>query len=453
MTMGKRAMTAVSISIPIAVFLILQSQGIGIFSLGTIFDRNIIQTPNALVRTGLLMSQEGANVYVAWVTATDNQDVFVRASNDGGKSFGPINNVSESEGKSVTRALGSKGSALYVVWVDEVEDNHDVYFRRSMDGGRTFENKINLSNSEGNSEFPVIDAEGPTLYVAWIDDTQGNDEVLFRASHDSGATFGEVINLSNNNGNSESPRIIAQGSNVYVVWHDDSDGDFDVLFRASHDAGRTFDPTINLSDNAEDSGFAVLAVGGTNVYAAWIDHTNGRQEIFFRVSKDAGTTFGPIKNLSQSEVKSTFPSIDADGPLVCVTWIDEGMEMTLYASCSMEGSDFRETIQIASGKELKSNIIWVEGMDVYTSWIDASSAVNGVFLRVSNDAGKSFTPPKSIAVGQIDTVRVMAKGTNVYALWSDKKCDDEECRSVTINAYFSRSTNNGITFENPVRLN
>ena len=38
---------------------------------------------------------------------------------------------------------------------------------------------------------------GDNVYVAWWTNKTGNDEVNFRASTDGGATFGEKINLSN----------------------------------------------------------------------------------------------------------------------------------------------------------------------------------------------------------------------------------------------------------------
>ncbi|MFI5405575.1 MAG: hypothetical protein ACHQ1D_03570 [Nitrososphaerales archaeon] len=38
---------------------------------------------------------------------------------------------------------------------------------------------------------------GDNVYVAWWTNKTGNDEVLFRASTDAGKTFGDKINLSN----------------------------------------------------------------------------------------------------------------------------------------------------------------------------------------------------------------------------------------------------------------
>jgi hypothetical protein len=342
---------------------------------------------------------------------------------------------------------------VYVGWVDDSSGNLDVYLRRSVDGGRTFDPVINLSSNSGNSEFPSIEVEGPVVYTTWVDDTYGSSEISFRVSHDAGATFAEAINLSNSEGNSESPTIAAEGPDVYVLWHDDTGGNFDVFLRASHDSGKTFGPAINLSNSEGNAGFAVVVVDGASVSVAWIDLMNGRQDIFSAVSRDAGETFSSPVNLIKSDARSTLPTIDADGPLVCVSWIDEATDIEMYVSCSVEGQYFAEPISIARGENIRSNAIHVEGKDVYSFWLETGSSVNGLFLSASNDGGKTFAPSVNIALGKIDSGSIVAEGTNVYVLWSDSRCEDEACTMTTVNAYFGRSTNQGRTFEIPARLN
>jgi hypothetical protein len=39
------------------------------------------------------------------------------------------------------------------------------------------------------------------------------------------------------------------GNNVYVVWWTNRSGNWEVMFRASNDAGQTFGPVINLGTN------------------------------------------------------------------------------------------------------------------------------------------------------------------------------------------------------------
>src|SRR5207245_2706682 len=104
-----------------------------------------------------------------------------------------------------------------------------------MDSGTTFSNTVNLSNNPGVSANPQIDASGSNVSVIWNDRTLGlNDDILLRSSTDDGTTFSSTANLSNNLGVSVNPQIESSGSNIYVVWEDDTDspGIADVFFRA-----------------------------------------------------------------------------------------------------------------------------------------------------------------------------------------------------------------------------
>ena len=48
-------------------------------------------------------------------------------------------------------------------------------------------------------------------------------------------TFGSTKNLSNNDGDSLDPQIDATGNNVYTVWEDKTKGDGDTFFKRSTD--------------------------------------------------------------------------------------------------------------------------------------------------------------------------------------------------------------------------
>ena len=60
---------------------------------------------------------------------------------------------------------------------------------------------------------------GDNFYVAWWTNKTGNDEVNFRASTDGGATFGEKINLSNTtDAASTRTEIDSDADSVVVTW-------------------------------------------------------------------------------------------------------------------------------------------------------------------------------------------------------------------------------------------
>ncbi len=61
-----------------------------------------------------------------------------------------------------------------------------------------------------------VATSGDNVYIAWWTNKSGDWEVMFRASHDHSKTFGPKINLSNTpNSNSVDTQVAAEGSNRF----------------------------------------------------------------------------------------------------------------------------------------------------------------------------------------------------------------------------------------------
>lgn len=71
-----------------------------------------------------------------------------------------------------------------------------------------------------------------------------------RRSTDKGATFENIINLSNNIGSTGEISVVASGNNVYVAWADFHITDIEIHYRRSTDNGATFEDTVNLSSDS-----------------------------------------------------------------------------------------------------------------------------------------------------------------------------------------------------------
>jgi hypothetical protein len=70
-------------------------------------------------------------------------------------------------------------------------------FKVSTDGGKTFSDKMNLSNSHNSdSQDAQIAAAGNSVYVTWWERNATSNEPVMRVSNDNGKTFGEKIMLS-----------------------------------------------------------------------------------------------------------------------------------------------------------------------------------------------------------------------------------------------------------------
>jgi hypothetical protein len=87
------------------------------------------------------------------------------------------------------------GNNIYIVWwTNDTTGNNEVIFRASNDGGQTFGDKINLSNTtNANSTRAEIDSGANSVVVTWWETNQTDDTPVMRLSSDNGATFGPLL--------------------------------------------------------------------------------------------------------------------------------------------------------------------------------------------------------------------------------------------------------------------
>jgi len=116
--------------------------------------------------------------------------------------------------------------------------------------GVTLPDKKLIDTSTGERKAPLATSGDKNVYVAWPSNKTGNnEEVMFKASTDGGKTFSDKMNLSNSpKSDSQDVQIAAAGSNVYVTWWERNQTMNEPVFRASNDNGKTFGQEIMLSE-------------------------------------------------------------------------------------------------------------------------------------------------------------------------------------------------------------
>ncbi|HEY9387685.1 MAG TPA: hypothetical protein VIP70_11645 [Nitrososphaeraceae archaeon] len=93
------------------------------------------------------------------------------------------------------------GDNVYVAWWtnNTANNNDEVNFRASSDGGLSFGDKINLSNTTNSDSSSVeIDSDADAVVVTWWETNQTSDTPVMRVSSDNGVTFGPVLRLAPN---------------------------------------------------------------------------------------------------------------------------------------------------------------------------------------------------------------------------------------------------------------
>jgi hypothetical protein len=229
------------------------------------------------------MAIYASNVFITWASVGIGKkiDVFFRASHNGGASFLPIKDLSADSGDSREPILATASKDnLYIIWRDDTTGNYEIYFRASHNNGTTFAPVKNLSKNSGVSREAVVTASGSNVYALWRDNTPGNYDVFFRASHDGGRTFAGIVDLSGRSGirklsgSRDRAQLAASGNYVFAVWDKKVLRNFEVFLSASTDYGRSFLPAVNLSNDSGTSNAQLVAAYGSTANAIWLDDTN-----------------------------------------------------------------------------------------------------------------------------------------------------------------------------------
>jgi len=150
----------------------------------------------------------------------------VRLTNDPGWSTTSFNNA---------WCIASNGDTIHVVWYDNRDGNYEIYYKRSVDGGSNWESDLRLTNNSASSEMPSISVSGSFVHIVWYDFRDGNNEIYYNRSTDSGTSWGLDTRLTDQSSNSDYPCISASGNNVNIVWRDGRDGNWEIYYKNSTD--------------------------------------------------------------------------------------------------------------------------------------------------------------------------------------------------------------------------
>jgi hypothetical protein len=186
----------------------------------------------------------GEQVFVAYRSLVEDgshgfiRDIAVMSSTDGGRSFGPVTQVSDEHwyldacpiaGPSLVHHEGR----LYAAWMDGRTAprgsffDGDIWFASSSDQVESFtaNRKVNAGESAHNT-LPVLAVGGSgRIHLAW--QAQDEDALYYTTSDDGGESFAPPVALAGNEeperGSPAMPSIaMDESGQVYLAWLDRS---------------------------------------------------------------------------------------------------------------------------------------------------------------------------------------------------------------------------------------
>jgi hypothetical protein len=309
---------------------------------GTTFGSPINLSDNSGFSEHPQIAAYNNNVYTIWADDTSgNREVLFTRSEDNGMSFDKIKNLSNNTSDSFNQEIAVFGDNVYIVWLDQGEGaNTNILLRASADGGTTFGRTVNISSNANQETFPKVAAYEGSVYIAWNKLPENPDEIdnsglFFVRSLDAGNTFDNIIKLNREHAFGEL-QVAAFDETVYVVSGGLHTLDvYSIFFTKSIDGGRSFSEPVTIDEN--NASFANplnVEVGAYNEQFSYIAaqaSLSGNEEIL--LLEMTGNNSTRVINLSNNPKISECPSIAMAGDNVYVVWEDmtPGNHEILYA--------------------------------------------------------------------------------------------------------------------------
>lgn len=284
--------------------------------------RRISNSPRTSDYPSLAVSD--SNIHVVWRDDRDGyEQIYYKRSIDNGETWGQDVRLTGNPVYPSYPSIATSDTAVHLVWQDLRDGNLEIYYKRSLDNGLTWSEDIRLTNGSGNSEFPSVEAQGSNVYVVWNDNLEGNFEIYYTHSLDNGETWGEYTRLTKADGISEHPSLVAEGSRFHLAWSDQRPGNPEIYYKNSTDAGATWSEDNRLSYSAGNSLNPSLVVSDSNIFISWHDTRDGNFEIYFINSTDLGATWSADTNLSAHPASSYSPFVALTDTTVHLIWHDD----------------------------------------------------------------------------------------------------------------------------------
>lgn len=247
----------------------------------------------------------------------------------GGKSN--VSNTLFVDSWQVDQAVG--GTDIHVVWKEGSGTSAYIYFKNKAKEDTNWSSAVDLTQATarrcGNPAIAVVETgTNDHIHVVWEDRATGNSDILYRKSLDGGSTWDNPLgsapdSITSDAYNAIAPDIAITSTIPHVVWHGDPDGigpKSSEIYYSKNPAGDgsswTTPDTVSTSLNENE--FPAIAIGGSNcIHVTW--HDFSAQVIQHCRSTDGGSTWLGVTDLTSGD-NSTHPDIAAKGDDVYVVW-------------------------------------------------------------------------------------------------------------------------------------
>jgi len=224
-----------------------------------------------------------SNLHVIWFDFRDgNYEIYYKKSVNGGIDWGADVRLTNNSFNSWYPSISVSGLIVHIVWFDDRDGNWEIYYKRSTNEGINWSSDIRLTANAADSRDPSISVLGSIVNVVWDDYRNGSSEIYYKKSSDSGLNWDQDTRITNNPANSFEPSTTLSDSTVHIVWNDDRDGNMEVYYKKSVNSGINWEVDTRLTNGIGNSYYASLIHSDSVLHIVWTDERDNNPEIYYK---------------------------------------------------------------------------------------------------------------------------------------------------------------------------
>jgi hypothetical protein len=236
--------------------------------------------------TNVELSAAGSKVTAVWndYSSYGGNKIKLAESRDRGLTFENINNLGSSDGLSFPKVVALKDQN-YVTWNTNMtkDKSHQIIFTKFATTATNLPvSQVKIANyfEDGESQISAFDNN---VLIFWTGaNSTGQHKLYYAQSIDYGNNFGKIVDISGNLNDSSNVETVFEGKNLYVAWQENVSGNEEIFLRKSVDGGVTFGEINNISDNEGTSECPSISISNNKLHIVWEDDTLGNHEIFYK---------------------------------------------------------------------------------------------------------------------------------------------------------------------------
>jgi hypothetical protein len=313
---------------------------------------------------------------------------------------------------------------------------------------------INAYNYTRENNSWQLSAVGNLLHTVLYDNRDGNYEIYYKRSTNAGISWGNDVRLTNAISNSEWPCLIACGTYLHVAWTDERDGDMAIYYKHSTDAGLSWEADMRLTDSSSYSIQPSITVTGNFVHLTWCERRDGNFEVYYKCSTDLGINWGTDTRLTNTPTGTYDPCIAVTGQNVHLIWYDTpaGNQAIYYRRSTDNGSTWSTEVLLTTNLPYAAAYpcLCSSGQYLHAVWLDNRQGNNEIYYKRSTNEGVNWGPDTRLTSTTTASWEpsVTASDSIVHVAWREQI----NVPMSNSDIYYIRSTNRGTSWESPVRL-